>query len=157
MKLAYKISLVFLLAGLLVTGLQAKNHYQEFTKTIKKEFDITRDGTTNIKNKYGKVDIKTWDKNRVKIDVRIVVNARSEKSAQEVFDRIDIGFSNGYPFRQTLFGFFLSQIFAIIHFPSHLVIIFEGMISFLFFQLTTRIQLFRCIKSIISMTTLHQL
>ncbi len=89
---------VFKVAGLLLIGLLwssapalAKG---EFTKTIKKEFDITKDGTTAIYNKYGKVDIKTWDKNRVKIDVRIVVKASSESSAQKVFDRIKIAFIN---------------------------------------------------------------
>ena len=95
MKLAYKISLVLLLVGWLGVDLTAKDHQKEFTKTIKKEFDITSDGTTSVKNKYGKVDIKTWEKNRVKVDVRIVVNAANEKSAQEVFDRIQINFSNG--------------------------------------------------------------
>lgn len=98
MKLAYKLSLAFLmLAGLICTDLAAKNR-QEFTKTIKKEFDISQDGTTSITNKYGNVDIKTWDRNRVKIDVRIIVKANSEKTAQEVFDRVDINFSNGSSF-----------------------------------------------------------
>lgn len=66
----------------------------EFTKTIKKEFDTARDGTTSISNKFGKVDIKTWDKNRVKVDVRIIVKAGSESAAQKVFDRINIAFMN---------------------------------------------------------------
>lgn len=95
MKLAYKISLVLLLVGLISVGSDAKDRHKEFTKTIKKEFDITRDGKTSIKNKYGKVDIKVWEKNRVKVDVRIVVNASTESKAQEVFDRIDVGFKNG--------------------------------------------------------------
>jgi hypothetical protein len=67
---------------------------QDFTKTIKKEFPVTATGTVNLINKYGKVDVKTWDKNRVKIDVKIVVNANSESAAQDVFDRIRIDFSN---------------------------------------------------------------
>ena len=96
MKLAYKISLtLILLAGLMCANLEAK---QEFTKTVKKEFDITQDGTTSLMNKYGNVNIKTWDKNRVKIDVRIVVKASNEKAAQEVFERVSINFSNGPSF-----------------------------------------------------------
>ncbi len=67
---------------------------QEFTKTIKKEFPITATGTVDLSNKYGKVDVYTWERNRVKIDVTIVVDARSESSAQEVFDRIQIDFDN---------------------------------------------------------------
>lgn len=71
---------------------------QEFTKTIKKEFSIHATGTVNLVNKYGKIDVKTWDKNRAKIDVTIVVKARSESAAQSVFDRIRIDFTNSDDF-----------------------------------------------------------
>jgi len=84
--------LLFCLA--LLSGALPAMDRQEFTKTIKREFDIAANGTTSISNKYGKVDIKTWNQNRVKIDVTIVVEASSESNAQEVFDRIDIAFSN---------------------------------------------------------------
>jgi hypothetical protein len=67
---------------------------QEFTKTIIKEFPINATGTVNLKNKYGKVNVKTWEKSRVKIDITIVVKARSESAAQEVFDRIRVDFAN---------------------------------------------------------------
>ncbi|MCB0522672.1 MAG: hypothetical protein H6577_10795 [Lewinellaceae bacterium] len=67
---------------------------QEFTKTIKKEFPINATGTVNLINKYGKVDVKTWDKNRTKIDVTIVVKAKSESAAQDIFDRIRVDFTN---------------------------------------------------------------
>lgn len=93
-KLVYSFTTGLLfLALLLPTGrLQAA---AEYTKTIKKEFDITSDGTTSITNKYGKVEIKTWDQNRVKVDITIVVKSTSESKAQEVFDRISVDFSNG--------------------------------------------------------------
>ena len=67
---------------------------QDFTKTIKKEFEISSDGITSISNRYGRVEVKTWDKNRVKIDVTIVVKAGSESEAQKVFDRIQVNFAN---------------------------------------------------------------
>ncbi|MBK8567019.1 MAG: hypothetical protein IPN76_27740 [Saprospiraceae bacterium] len=67
---------------------------QDFTKTIKKEFPLNSNGTVNIVNKYGKVDVKTWDKNRAKVEVTIVVKASSESQAQPVFDRIRIEFAN---------------------------------------------------------------
>lgn len=91
-KLVYNLTAGLLLALLLPAGYALA---AEYTKTIKKEFDIARDGTTSITNKYGKVEVKTWDRNRVKIDVTIVVKASSESNAQEVFDRISVDFSNG--------------------------------------------------------------
>lgn len=72
----------------------ATDQAREFTKTIKKEYDITADGNVHLSNKYGKVEVKTWDKPRVKVEVTIVVNANSEAQAQEIFDRISIQFTN---------------------------------------------------------------
>lgn len=85
--------MVFLLVGLMgVLPLSAQR--QEFTKTIKKEFDLSPEGLTNISNRYGKVIVKSWDKNRTKIDVKITVRASSEDNAKKVFDRIRIDFTN---------------------------------------------------------------
>ncbi len=67
---------------------------QDFTKTIKREFPLNASGTVNLVNKYGKIDVKTWDKNRAKVDVTIVVKASSESQAQAVFNRIRIEFAN---------------------------------------------------------------
>lgn len=96
MKSAFKISLLLFLALSWAAPALAGNpgDAREFTKTIKKEYDISSDGTVHLNNKYGKVEVKTWDRNRVKIEVTIVVNANSESSAQEVFNRISINFSN---------------------------------------------------------------
>jgi len=95
MKLVYKIGLALLLIAGIATSVCANDlDRREFSKTIKKEFNITATGTTAIYNKYGKVEIKTWDRNRVKVDVRIIVNASNEGEAQRVFDRIDVNFYN---------------------------------------------------------------
>ena len=67
---------------------------QEFTKTIEKEFDITADGRVSLSNKHGKLEIDTWDQNKVKVTVLIVVDTRKESDAQKVFEDINIDFSN---------------------------------------------------------------
>ncbi len=67
---------------------------KEFKKEINKEFRTTSNGEVSILNKYGTVAIKSWNKNQVKIDVVIVVNASSRDKADEVFDRININFVN---------------------------------------------------------------
>jgi len=66
----------------------------EYTKVIKKEFPIEREGTVELSNKYGKIDVKTWEKNRVKIEVNIIVKTHSESEAQEVFERIRIDYQS---------------------------------------------------------------
>lgn len=90
----YKFSLLGLVFAIFTLCSLSPQANREFTKTIKKEFDISADGTTGIHNKYGKVDIQTWDRNRVKVEVVIEVKAGSEDVAQSIFDRIDIDFSN---------------------------------------------------------------
>lgn len=96
MRLVYKyrFQLLGLMLALFTLCSLSSQARREFSKTIKKEFEISADGTTGIYNKYGKVKINTWDRNRVKVDIMIVVKASSEEVAQSIFDRIDVNFSN---------------------------------------------------------------
>jgi len=71
---------------------------REFSKTINKQFPTTVDGTVKISNRHGKVEIKTWDNNEVKIEVVIKVDAHSEDRANDVFDRITIDFNSSRNF-----------------------------------------------------------
>ncbi|MFN4253961.1 MAG: hypothetical protein ACK4Q5_03010 [Saprospiraceae bacterium] len=76
----------------------------EFTKTISREFSTTADGTTALYNKYGKVNVKTWQNTSVKIDVTIVVNAKNQSEADKLFNRINVNFANstGYVKAETV-------------------------------------------------------
>jgi len=67
---------------------------QEFKKQIKKEYAINPKGEVALYNKYGKIEVKTSTNNKVTIDIEIIVNANSEKSAKETFDRINFDFYN---------------------------------------------------------------
>jgi len=71
---------------------------KEFSKTINKQFPITADGTVKISNRYGKVEIKTWDNNEVKVEVVITVDAHSEDRANDVFDRVTVDFNSSRDF-----------------------------------------------------------
>lgn len=90
----YKNTLLLVLVALVGTVAYADGR-EEFTKTIKKEFNISNNAEIGIANQFGKVEINTWDKNKAKFSIVILVKASSEKQAQDVFDRIDIDFSNG--------------------------------------------------------------
>ena len=67
---------------------------QEFSKIVYKEFNISQYGTTQLSNKYGKIDVHTWDGEQVKIKVSIIANAGSQADAEKIFNRIRIDFYN---------------------------------------------------------------
>ncbi|MCI5080827.1 MAG: hypothetical protein MRY78_04000 [Saprospiraceae bacterium] len=93
MRLVSKLSLALFCIAVSYASLHAEG-WGEYNKTIKKDFAISVNGIVELSNKYGKVEVKTWDRNRVKLDIRITVRSNSEKSAQQVFDRIEINFTN---------------------------------------------------------------
>lgn len=67
---------------------------KEFVKTITEEFDIRADGTVQITNRYGDIDVQTWDQSRVQIEVTITVDSRNQQEANESFERIQVNFDN---------------------------------------------------------------
>lgn len=82
----------------------ANGPMQEFTRTINREFGTSGEGTTALYNKYGNVNVKTWQNNSVKIDITIVVNAKSQREADESFKNINVNFINtwGYVKAETM-------------------------------------------------------
>ena len=88
-ELVCKILLLFLVFGYSTQPLSAK----EFKRDTTLQFDIAKNGVVNLSNKYGKIDVQTWSSNQVKIEVIITVNARNEKDAKDVFETIDVQFS----------------------------------------------------------------
>lgn len=83
-----------LLFGLVAIRCNATDLRQEYTKTINKEFVVSADATVELSNRYGKINIETWERNAVKLDIRIVVQTNSQENANEVFDRINIDLYN---------------------------------------------------------------
>lgn len=96
--------LCLVLLGTTATSGLAKGPEQEFTKKINREFTTTANGMTALYNKYGKVHVNTWDKNSVKIDISIVVNADNQRDADKVFEQINVNFTNtsGYVKAETM-------------------------------------------------------
>ena len=89
-----KTSNIFLLGiAMLLMGLQANAGGDEFTKRISKSFDVNKDATLELKNKFGKIHCTNWDKNSISIEVEISVAASSQEKANKYFDRIDVAIS----------------------------------------------------------------
>lgn len=70
---------------------QMKGKYTK-EKTIKKEYNVNSDALVNIKNKYGNLNISTWNQNRVVIEVHIKTNGNNEEKVQKRLDAISVDF-----------------------------------------------------------------
>jgi len=88
---AFSFLLLICLIG--VQDMQAEGTLEkDYFKKIIKEFNIGQNQTVSITNKYGQVSVDAWDSDRVQFSVEIVVDARNEKKANEIYDRISIKF-----------------------------------------------------------------
>ena len=82
-----KLSLIIVLLGCFALQLSAG---EEFTKKISKSFDVNKDATLSVKNKFGKVHCVNWDKNTISIEVTITVEASNQDKANRYFNGINI-------------------------------------------------------------------
>ncbi len=93
MKYIVKIISILLLIPSMMMANNMDGKYTK-TKTIKKEFNVNADALVNLNNKYGNIDIKTWNQNQVSIEVIITTNGDNEGKVQEKLEKITIHFEN---------------------------------------------------------------
>jgi len=95
-------SLLPVLAFMLPVMLGATGHPptwdQDFEKTYSETFSVNGSGDVRLTNRYGDIRVETWDRDEVKIDVRVKVSADDQDDADRTFDRIEISFSGGSNF-----------------------------------------------------------
>jgi hypothetical protein len=95
MKTIHKLALLLLLIPSVVIAnndLDKKKH--EKSKSISKSFDVNSDATLKISNKYGDVNVTSWNQNRIEIDVKITVKGNDEDSVEEILDKIQVDFES---------------------------------------------------------------
>lgn len=68
---------------------------QDYEKTYTETFKVDGDGEVRLANRYGEIKVETWDRNEVKIDVRVKVSAADQDDANRTFDRIEVSFTGG--------------------------------------------------------------
>ncbi|MGB0892134.1 MAG: hypothetical protein ACPGUU_07260 [Flavobacteriaceae bacterium] len=92
MKSIYKITLLLFLIPLVSFGNNDTKRKHEKSKTISKKFNVNRNATVEISNKYGNVHVTTWDKNSVEFEIKITVKGDSESKVERKLDDIDVIF-----------------------------------------------------------------
>ncbi|WP_202241891.1 DUF4097 family beta strand repeat-containing protein [Fulvivirga sediminis] len=73
-----------------------KAEEKEDTKSIRlieKSFNVEAGGFLELMNKYGQVDVHTWNKDSVKVKVEIVGYGKDEDDAEKLTDRVNIDFN----------------------------------------------------------------
>ena len=104
MKSIYKITFLFLLYPLITSAnIDGKKH--EKSKTINKEYKVNTDAKVSINNRYGNLNITTWDKNRVEIEVTITVKGDDLERVEDRLESIDVEFeaSSNFVSAKTIF------------------------------------------------------
>lgn len=91
MKTTLKKTALLALLTLIAMGLSARS--LEYTREIKKDFQVNPDAKLILENKFGDIQIFNWDKNEISIVVKITVEARNLEAATELFNKVKINFS----------------------------------------------------------------
>ena len=75
-------------------------------KTIKKEYNVNSDALLKVNNRYGNLNITSWNENRILIEVHIKTNGNNEEKVQRKLDEIRIDFEAGSDLvsARTIFG-----------------------------------------------------
>jgi len=85
------------------------NKKYEFVKnkSVNKSYNVSTSDKLNIDNSFGEVEVHTWNKNEIKVDVSIEVSANVESLAQKMIDGITVADSrsgNEVVFKTTIKG-----------------------------------------------------
>ena len=79
------LALVMLLANTLLAKDQS-----EKKKYVEKSYKVSSSTQLSISNKFGKVEINSWEKSEFSIKIEIVGKGRNDERAQDIIDAIDI-------------------------------------------------------------------
>lgn len=93
MKNTAKLLLLFLMIPLAIFATEKKGKYTK-NKTISKEFKVTKDATLNVSNKYGNIDIVTWNENKIEVVVKITTNGDDEDKVKKRLEEITVEFDS---------------------------------------------------------------
>lgn len=91
MKFIYKITYLFLLIPFF-TSANVGGKKEEKSKKITKEYNVSGDAKVAINNKYGDLNIVTWNKNKVEFEITITVKGNVLDDVEERLESIDVEF-----------------------------------------------------------------
>ncbi|WP_437824465.1 hypothetical protein [Tenacibaculum mesophilum] len=87
-----KLYKVLFLLLFIPTLLVANDKKHEKSKNIRKTFSVNKNATLYINNKYGNVNVATWNENRIEINVKITVKGNDLSNVERKLKAIDVQF-----------------------------------------------------------------
>lgn len=91
----YKSTLLLMLCfPVMVTANNGLFSREKVERNVHKEFKVNPDALLDIDNRFGDVNIVTWENNQVVIDITIKVTGRSQKKIDERLENISVEFQN---------------------------------------------------------------
>ena len=85
-SLRYNLSIAFLILAVAVWG----KDQDEKKKFIEKSHKVSASTVLRIENKFGKVEVNSWDKSEISIKIEMIGKGRNEERAQRILDNIDV-------------------------------------------------------------------
>ncbi len=73
-----------------VTDVQGVPLAHTKVKKINRSFKVDRSDKLSVENQFGRVEVQTWSKNEIAVEVTVITRAISEAKAQEILDKINI-------------------------------------------------------------------
>lgn len=77
------------------------------SKAVNKSYNVSASDKLDIHNSFGDIEVHTWSKNEIKVDVSVEVSANSESLAQKIIEGIDVADSkngNDISFKTSIKG-----------------------------------------------------
>lgn len=94
MKSLYKLTLLLLfIPAIAFSSNETDKKKHEKSKSINKSFDVNSNATLSINNKYGDVNVTTWNKNTIQIDIKITVKGNDLDDVEEQLEKINVEFN----------------------------------------------------------------
>ncbi len=105
-KSIYKLALILFLIPLVSFANNDTGKKHEKSRTIKKEYSVSSDAIVGISNKYGNINVITWNKNRVEITVKITVKGNDLSVVEKKLRNINVDFNanSSMVSAKTIFG-----------------------------------------------------
>ncbi|WP_457611352.1 hypothetical protein [Lutibacter sp.] len=93
MKNTLKLLIILFIIPLTISATEKRGKYTK-NKVINKEFNVNNNATLKVTNKYGNIEVVTWNENKIVIEVSITTTGNVEEKVQKRLDQINVEFRN---------------------------------------------------------------